>query len=216
MPDARLIAALDPFELWKILAPLKPNAYEFVPGKQKFGVREKGRHMVRYFRTVDELEDFVRTAQKIRPGPRRHRHPLRTRSRRRGRLRTATSARSWLRRGNWLPRGSRYAAWRRSTPSSGRRARRSSPTGTIGSKRRRSWKRSSRARARPLAPPRRNGVSATRRSRTSPTRRSRKPRSPSRSCATRTIRGARGIDASIRADIFKEFWEQLEKIERER
>jgi len=64
MTDARLIAALDPVELWKILAPLKPNTYEFVPGKQKFGVREKGRQMVRYFRTVDELENFVRTAER--------------------------------------------------------------------------------------------------------------------------------------------------------
>ena len=64
MADVRTIASLDPYELWKILSQLQPNAYEFVPGAQKFGVRERGRNMVRYFRTVDELENFVKTARR--------------------------------------------------------------------------------------------------------------------------------------------------------
>ncbi len=64
MPDSRPIATLEPHELWQILSQLKPNVYEFVHGKQKLGVRKKGSFMMRHFRTVAELEDFIKSAEK--------------------------------------------------------------------------------------------------------------------------------------------------------
>ena len=214
MPDARLIAALDPYELWRILAPLQPNAYEFVPGKQKFGVREKGRNMVRYFRTVDELEDFVRSAKQ---NPSRPAEPPRAsnldasasespRSKADvdGARRELTSAREQIRRleeiNEELREKGRQAVAQRDQWE--QRAKELE-------------KEVARARAAPRGV--RAGAAFGQKSQQDLANQKIKKAKIAfaKLCHPNNTRHT-GVDAAIRSDIFKEFWDQLEKIEREK
>ena len=214
MPDARLIAALDPYELWRILAPLKPNAYEFVPGKQKFGVREKGRNMVRYFRTVDELEDFVRSA---RQNPSRPAEPPRASSvdasasespRSKadvdGARRELNSAREQIRRLEEIneelrDKGRQVVAQRDQWEQRAKELE----------------KELARARAAPRGA--RTGAGFGQKSQQDLANQKIKKAKIAfaKLCHPNNTRHT-GIDAAIRSDIFKEFWDQLEKIEREK
>ncbi|HYB57974.1 MAG TPA: hypothetical protein VEK12_17580 [Alphaproteobacteria bacterium] len=210
MPDARLIAALDPFELWKILAPLKPNAYEFVPGKQKFGVREKGRNMVRYFRTVDELEDFVRTAQKNPARPAEAAAPAAhevraARPEADGReRRELASAREQIRRleeinAELREKGKKVVADRDDWEQKAKELE----------------KELARARAAPRPAQAQRGFGYKAQQDLANQKIKKAKIAFAKLCHPNNTRN-RGIDASVRADIFKEFWEQLEKIEREK
>ena len=213
MADARLIAALDPFELWTILAPLKPNAYEFVPGKQKFGVREKGRQMVRYFRTVDELEDFVRTAER---NPARAADPARP---------VPASPRA----AEAAPSKAELERARRELGEAQEQIRRlediNAELREKGKKvvaDRDQWEERSKelekelARARAAPRTARPGAAFGQKAAADSNAKIKKAKIAfAKICHPNNTRNS-GTDASIRADIFKEFWDQLEKIEREK
>ena len=151
--------------------------------------------------------------KRIQPGPQRRRRPLRTRSRRRGRRRTAASARSWLRRGSGREQIRRLEEINAELREKGKKV--VADRDDWEQKAKELEKELTRARAAPRPGQTQRGFGYKAQQDLANQKIKKAKIAFAKLCHPNNTRN-RGIDASVRADIFKEFWEQLERIEREK